>query len=110
MPGARVYADFNNLDDFNRLRLTCAGTAADLARQGIQLREGLALTFYMDDADEEGHADELLAEGTVHYDEAERAWVARVDWSAVRHASDEREHPNGTVLPTEGPVREDRLS
>jgi hypothetical protein len=84
MPGAKVYADFNNLDDFNRLRLTCAGTAADLTRQGIQLREGLVLTFYMDDADDEGRSDELLAEGVVHYDEQEHSWVAQVDWSATR--------------------------
>jgi hypothetical protein len=96
MPGAKVYADFHNLDDFNRLRLTCAGTVADLTRQGIQLREGLVLTFYMDDADDQGRPDELLAEGIVHYDEQERGWVAQVDWSAVCHASDDQ-HRNGAA-------------
>ncbi len=96
MTGAKVYADFHNLDDHNRLRLTCAGTAADLARQGIQLREGLVLTLYMDDADDEGRPDELLAEGVVHFDKEEHGWVAEVDWSAVRHASDE-ERRNGAA-------------
>jgi hypothetical protein len=85
----RIYADFQNLDDSNRLRLTCAGTIADLARQCIDLHEGLALTFYMDDADDRGEADELRADGVVHYDEHHRAWVASVDWSAIRHESDE---------------------
>ena len=41
----KVYADFQNLDDENRLRLTCAGTTEDLRRQGISLRDGLVLTL-----------------------------------------------------------------
>ena len=40
-----VYADIQNLDDFNRLTLTCAGTLQDLERQGIPLHEGLVLTL-----------------------------------------------------------------
>jgi hypothetical protein len=47
-----VYADFQNIDDANRLRLTCAGTLQDLAQHGIQLYEGSVLTFYSDDADD----------------------------------------------------------
>jgi hypothetical protein len=90
MSPLKVYADFQNLDDFNRLRLTCAGTLADLARQGIELRENLVLTLYMDDADDRGQADELLAEGVVHYHPEERLWVASVDWATVRHASETR--------------------
>jgi hypothetical protein len=85
----KVYADFHNLDDSNRLRLTRAGTMDDLERQNIELREGLVLTFYMDDADDRDEPDELRAEGVVQYDERESTWVASVDWSAVRHASDE---------------------
>src|SRR5713101_5841320 len=84
----KVYADFQNLDDENRLRLTCAGTAADLQRQDIQLHDGLVLTLYTDDA-EADNPDELRAEGRVHYDEAQQCWVAVIDWSALRHASEE---------------------
>jgi len=61
----------------------------DLTRQSIELREGLVLTFFMDDADDQGDADELRTEGVVHYDEKDGSWVASVDWSALRHASDE---------------------
>jgi hypothetical protein len=89
MDSTRVYADFQNLDDDNRLRLTCAGTQRDLERLGISLREGLVLTFYTDDADDQGRPDELRAEGVVHYDEVGRGWVAAIDWTALRHASDE---------------------
>jgi hypothetical protein len=100
MATPKVYVDFQNLDDFNRLRLTCAGTQEDLLRQGVQLREGLVLTCYMDDEDDEGRPDELRAEGTVHFNETEHCWVAAIDWSGIRHVSDEK-RPNigGTNLP-----------
>ena len=86
----RIYADFQNLDDASHLCLTSAGTFRDLERQGIHLREGLTLIFYTDDANDAGEADELLAEGVVHYDEAGRRWVAAIDWNALHHTSDER--------------------
>jgi len=85
----RVYADFQNLDDENRLRLTCAGTRRDLERQALELREGMALTLYTDDATDDGQSDELLADGVVHFNQAENCWVAIIDWQAIRHASAE---------------------
>ncbi len=108
----KVYADFHNLDDSNRLRLTCAGTSEDLERQHIELHEGLVLTFYMDDADYEGVPDELRTDGVVHYDERESIWVASVDWATVRHASDEERPsgPNGSVGPDLESMRREGLS
>ncbi len=84
----RVYADFQNLDAAQRLRLTCVGTQSDLERQGIRLQEGLVLTLYTDDEDDHGQPDELRAEGVVQYNENEQCWVATIDWNAIRHASD----------------------
>jgi hypothetical protein len=89
MAHPRVYADFHNLDDENRLRLTCAGTRRDLERQAVELREGMALTLYTDDATDDGQSDELLADGVVHFNQAENCWVATIDWQAIRHASAE---------------------
>ena len=89
MDTPRVYADFQNLDEANRLRFTCAGTRDDLDRQGIRLEEGLRLTFTTDDADNSGQPDELRVEGLVLYNDAEECWVAMIDWNALRHASDE---------------------
>jgi hypothetical protein len=89
MARPRVYADFQNLDDDNRLRLNCAGTRRDLERQAIELRPGMILTVFSDDADDEGRPDELVAEAVVHYNDAEKCWVAAIDWQAIRHASDE---------------------
>ena len=91
MDTPRIYADFLNLDDDNRLKLTCVGTAQDLERHGLRLREGLVLTFSSDDADDEGRPDELRVEGIVQYNPDENCWVAAIDWSALRHASDEPE-------------------
>ena len=99
MAAPRIYADFQNLDGDNRLRLTCAGTLEDLQREGIQLREGLALLLYTDDGDVHGNSDELRADGVVHYNEEEKCWVAAINWSALRHASEEAavngEQPKG---------------
>ncbi len=97
MTRPRVYADCHNLDDHNRVRLTCAGTIQDLARHGLELSDGLNLSLYMDDVDDLGHPDALQVEGTVRYNDQERCWVAVVDWAAVRHASDESSaNGNGT--------------
>ena len=89
-PYPRVYADFHNADDHGRLRLTCAGTIEDLKLHNITLKEGLHLTLYADDADDQGQPDDLLAEGIVSFSEAEQCWVAAIDWSAIRHESDDR--------------------
>jgi hypothetical protein len=85
MVAPRVYADFQNLDDSNRLRLTSAGTIDDLKRSGIALREGLALSFYTDDSDEHGRPTELMVDGRVQYDANANCWVATVDWNGLRH-------------------------
>jgi len=87
----KVYADFHNADAHGRLRLNCVGTLEDLSRQRIELHEGLLLTLYADDLDDKGRLDELLADGVVGYSEDEHGWVATIDWSAIRHASDDRE-------------------
>ena len=89
MQRPKIYADFHNADAQGRLRLTCVGTIEDLARQGLELREGLLLTLYSDDVDERGELDELLVEGVVSFSEDEHCWVAANDWSAIRHASDD---------------------
>jgi hypothetical protein len=97
----RVYADFHNADAKGRLRLNCVGTIKDLARQHVQLQEGLVLTLYADDADERGQPDELQVTGVVEYSEDEKCWVARIDWAAIRHASEVgKVGPNGAGAET----------
>ena len=65
----RVYADFNNADAKGRVRLNCAGTARDLARNGFKLSPGAVVMLYDgdNDADAEGQPDALVACGVVEY-------------------------------------------
>lgn len=83
-----VYADFHNADSHGRLRLNSVGTIKDLARQQIELREGLSVTFYSDDLDDNGALDKLLVDGIVSFSKEEDCWVATIDWTAIRHRSD----------------------
>jgi hypothetical protein len=100
----RVYADFHNADPHGRLRLNCTGTIQDLARQQVQLRDGLVLTLYADDADAQGRPDDLEVRGVVEYSAEEHGWVARIDWNAIRHASESR--PGGADAAPALPRRE----
>jgi hypothetical protein len=76
-------------DNAGRLVLICNGTTRDLEQYGIVLEDRLALTFYMDDADDSGDQDDLLVNGVVEYDEAAQHWVAVIDETTFRHVSEE---------------------
>lgn len=84
----RVYADLQKTDRHRRLLLTTVGTRRDLQAKGIELREGLRLSFYSDDMDPHGNRDDLLYDGVVHFDDESKAWVAEIDWDAIKHESD----------------------
>ncbi len=84
----RIYADFQNLDDDNRLILNCRGTRDDLARFGVELVEGMQMTFWTDDANDAGEPDCLLVDGVVRFDGQTATWVAVADWTTVRHESE----------------------
>lgn len=82
-----VYVDFHNADAQGRLRLNSVGTLEDLARQSVELREGLPLTLYSHDLDDRGQLDELRVDGVVSFSSEEHCWIAAIDWSAIHHAS-----------------------
>ncbi|PYP89929.1 MAG: hypothetical protein DMF61_01640 [Blastocatellia bacterium AA13] len=86
----RVYADFQKVDDDRRLILTTRGTMRDLAFFGIELQDGLILTFYSDDADDSGNKDDLVVKGVVHYDRRSERWVAEINWNEIKHESEIR--------------------
>ena len=66
------------------------GTTQDVMLNDIKLEEGLRLSFYCEDADDSGRPDELLFEGTVHFDTDKKQWYAVIDENSYRHASDLR--------------------
>lgn len=89
MPSAKlIYADFMKTDDEGRIILACYGTKQDLEKYGIELEEGLELTFYSDDVDDSGKRDDLIARGVVTYNNSIKQWVAVIDWNLITHCSD----------------------
>ena len=66
------------------------GTTQDIMLDDIKLSDGLQLGFYCEDEDDDGMPDELLFEGTVHFDTEKGQWYAIIDENSYRHASDLR--------------------
>lgn len=101
MKKPRLYADFQNADVSGRVRLNCVGTTEDLAKQHVQLQEGLTVTLYSDDTENDGTPDELIVDGIVSYSNDEQCWVATIDWSAISHGADHQAVPrNGGAVPS----------
>lgn len=93
MSSQRVYADLNKWEEVDgdfRVILTTMGTQQDLRKYGIALKEGLALSFWMDDGDDEGNLDPLYFDGILHYNEESQNWVAVVDRKSICNASELR--------------------
>lgn len=67
--------------------LTPRGTLNDLAKYGIELREGMVLRVYSDDADEAGERDDLVAQGVVEFNTQVNSWVLWIDSEQIRHVS-----------------------
>jgi hypothetical protein len=90
----KIYADFNGNTKTDSgedwLFLDGKGTTTDLKRLGIELKDGLKLILYDNDEDSNGNSDDLEVDGVVKYD-PDYKWVAIVDWSKMRHASDRKE-------------------
>jgi len=89
---ARIRADFNGL--FTELLcLSHEDTVVDESGTVIQLREGMVVTAYDEDAGESGTRDDLLVTGVVERSPFWLAcngsrWVIRIDGRGVRHESD----------------------
>jgi hypothetical protein len=66
------------------------GTTEDVILNDIKLEEGLRMKFYCEDADDDGSEDDLIFEGTVHFDPQREQWFAIVDEETYRHSSDLR--------------------
>lgn len=85
-----IYADFQKLDDSGRLILSCAESINDIERFKTVLSQGMEVTFYSDDCDDEGKGDAIYVDGTIEYDNEANAWFGLYDRNKFRHASDGR--------------------
>ena len=91
MSKPKIYADFNGTTKSGSgedlLILNGKGTLDDVIRLKLEFKEGLEAIFYDNDEDDNGNPDDIEVDGVVRHD-SEHGWVAVVDWSKMRHASD----------------------
>lgn len=64
------------------------GTTQDIMLDEVELTDGLRLGFYCEDEDDKGGPDELLFEGTVHFDPEKGQWYAIIDENSYHHVSE----------------------
>ena len=88
----RVWADFNGLFG-DILCLSHKDTSLCEDGKEVALRTGIELTAYMEDADDNGNPDNIIASGTVEPAPPElqclgSRWVLRIGENGVRHDSD----------------------
>ncbi|KJJ97313.1 hypothetical protein UB44_16830 [Burkholderiaceae bacterium 26] len=71
--------DFNETVDSNTVLLSIDDTKVDVSGVIVHLRPDMSITVYMDDLDEHGNVDILVANGVVVRN-AELSWAAHVKW------------------------------
>jgi hypothetical protein len=64
------------------------GTKDDIAKTGTILREGMRLSFWNDDSNDEGQPDPLYFDGIVHFDSEAGEWYVVIDDESYHHESD----------------------
>ena len=88
----RVRADFNGLFG-EMLCLSHEDTCVDAHGIVVNLRKGMVLTVFDEDADEHGNRDDLVASGIVEPSPEELSclgsrWILQIDRDGVIHESD----------------------
>jgi hypothetical protein len=89
------YVDFNEMVDLNTVLLSAGDTKIDASGVSVQLQEGMPVSVYMDDRDENGNVDNLIADGLVVRNatsdwSAHVKWCCRIDGNGIRRQSDDR--------------------
>lgn len=93
MDRPRIYVDFNEMLEPNLVLLSQTDTKPDSAGVPIPLHEGKVVHVYMDDVDDAGKIDYLIADGVVERHPGvgwgiASIWCCRIDESGIRHVSD----------------------
>ncbi|MFC4314202.1 hypothetical protein ACFPN2_34370 [Steroidobacter flavus] len=93
MPNPQLYVDFNEMLEPDLVLLSAEDTKRDVAGALVQLREAMAIDVYMDDVNERGEPDNLVASGRVEKNQStgwgsNARWCCRIDEHGIRHQSD----------------------
>jgi len=74
-PPETIFADFNNTDKENRVRLNANDSLNDIKTKNIKMKDGLELLL--------DNGDEFKVKGIVEFSKSENIWVARCDWGSA---------------------------
>ena len=90
----RVYVDFNEMPTSDEVLLSQEDSKLDSAGNLVDFTDGNAVAVYMDDTDEDGNPDKLLADGVairnVHGGWTSVAkWILKIDSRGIRRESEE---------------------
>jgi hypothetical protein len=87
------YVDFNEMLESDLVLLSATDIKVDLDGKSVHLNEGLEITVFMEDENEQGHPDNLVATGTVEVNDglgwsSHVKWCCRIDARGTRHQSE----------------------
>lgn len=80
MDRPRLYVDFNELLEPDLVLLSRSDEKRDSSGALVTLHAGMQVAVYMDDLDEDGRPDPLLAEGIVERNRGDQEWCRHVKW------------------------------
>lgn len=75
-----IYVDFNEMLEPDLVLLSKTDERTDSSGKIIKLYEGLAISIYSDDTDDQGNPDPLIAEGVVEKNTFQHPWGHAAKW------------------------------
>lgn len=95
MDESRIYVDFNEMPVANEVLLSKSDTIVDSSGKTINFVDEMPFAVYMDDQDEHGNPDKLIAEGIARRNHhggwtSAARWLLVINERGIRRESDER--------------------
>lgn len=88
----KFHIDFNEMIDCDLILLSKTDFKKDVNGNSIELKEGMKITVLMEDIDEFGKRDDLIANGTVEKNNTGISkickWNFRIDINGIQYESD----------------------
>lgn len=88
----RIYVDFNEMIDFNIVLLSKDDFKVNSKGDKIKMIEGDKIDIYMDDENDQGQKDNLVASGIIERNNSGifevAKWVCRIDQNGIQHESE----------------------
>ncbi len=102
MHESRIYVDFNEMPTASEVLLSKSDTKVDSSGKTIHFVDGMPVAVYMDDKDEHGCPDNLIAEGIARRNHhgswtAAARWLLVINERGIRHESEERSYEQPEV-------------